>query len=627
MSGNPPCDEFLSVLEGKLHFDVGQLAFCTHYSWFGIAKRERLGIEQVFLFYNRCPALLSPNLLTFHMDGPQGGSEWQKTRTNTPLCIEESDGRGFTGRMAFADSDVLYYSVNLDDNCDATAVRAKFLLPASNPALARSVRFDASSRRLTIETRAPRTDDRDPDPTHPLTVCLVAPKAFSEIRAIADGTGVENPAEITTSGALVVTFTASRELLEGEQTFVLGIGEGPTADKIGERVHRIHAPGFDAALNSSTDWLSKALDKFGFERVSKQHRVHYAKAVYELLSNTKSPRGQIGRHAAFPSRGTYCAHYLWDSCFVSQGVALFNERLAEDFLLALCENQESDGKIPQFVCATWNRPGASQPPLIAWAAWRLYERFGNDQLLRGVYGPVSRFVEWWFSQRDEDGDGLAEYLDRFESGWDDSPRFDDGRIAGVDLNSYLNREMRVLAKMARILAKDREAVEWERQADQHAKLIYAKLYDPEDRVFYDRLVGEDRLHKVLTPASLMPLWCEVKLPAGLAADMIIRFLINPKHFFGSRPFPTVAYSDRRFDPEQWWRGPVWPNIAWAMTEVLQMYGFERERKAAVRRLLDMMSRADDLGELYSASTGRPLGAAGYGWTCAVFMNLCTSASS
>ena len=617
------CDELVDVLEGKLHFDLKQLAFCTHFSWFGAAKKERLGIEQVFLFYNRNPALLSPNLLTFHIDGRDGGSEWQKTRANSALCIEEHDGRGFVGKMAFADSDILYYSASLDQNGDATAVRAKFLLPAADPPLERSVRFDAASHRLTIDTRTPRTDDRDPDPSHALTVCLIVPKAFSEVSAIADGAESDNPAQITTSGPLVVNFTAKREAFdESEQTFVLGIGEGPTADKIEERVSRIHAPSFEAAITSSMNWLTKALDKFSFEGVSKHHRLHYAKAVYELLANTKAPRGQISRHAAFPSRGTYCCHYLWDSCFVSRGVGQFNERLAEDFILALCENQEPDGKIPQFVCATWNRPGASQPPLIAWAAWHLHERFGNDQLLRDVYGPVSRNIEWWFANRDDDGDGLVEYLDRLESGWDDSPRFDDGRIAGVDLNSYLNREMRLLAKMAPILAKDHEAAEWDRRAEEHAKLIYAKLFDPEDHVFHDRLVGEDRLHKVLTPASFMPLWCEIKLPAGLAAAMIAKHLINPKHFFGSRPFPTVAYSDRRFDPEQWWRGPVWLNIAWVMTEVLRMHGFDRERKEAVRRLLDMMTRGDDLGELYSASTGRPLGAAGYGWTCAMFMEMC-----
>jgi len=67
---------------------------------------------------------------------------------------------------------------------------------------------------------------------------------------------------------------------------------------------------------------------------------------------------------------------------------------------------------------------------------------------------------------------------------------------------------------------------------------------------------------------------------------------------------------------------VWPNIAWAMTEILRIHGYERERQEAVRRLLDMMTQHQDLSELYSSSTGKPLGAAALGWTCAVLMLLC-----
>lgn len=616
----------MNALDGKLHFDLKGLAFCTQYSWFGVVKKERLGIEQAHLFYNRRSALLSPNLLTFHIDGPEGGSEWQKKRTNSALSVTEDDGRGFNGRMAFLDSDILCYSASLDENSDATGVRATLLLPASDPALERRVRCDSSGRRLTIETRMPRTDARDPAPSHPLTLCLIVPEAFADPRVIVDGSEVAEASgggEIVTSGPLVVNFAAEREAFaRGEQVFVLGIGEGPTADKIEARMLGVHSPSSDSALSASCGWLARGLDQFSFVGVPKQFRLHYAKAVYQILSNTKAPRGQISRHAAFPSRGSYCCHFLWDSCFLSRGSAQFNERLAEDALLALTENQEEDGKIPQFICVTWNRSGASQPPLIAWAAWNLYERSGNTQLLRDVYGPVARNVEWWFEKRDDDEDGLVEYLDGLESGWDDSPRFDDGRIAGVDLNSYLNREMRLLAKMAPILAKDSEAVEWQRRADEHGKLIYSRLFDIEDRMFYDRSVAEDRLHKVLTPASFMPLWCEVKLPSGLAAEMIAKYLTNPKHFFGARPFPCVAYSDRRYESEQWWRGPVWPSIAWVMTEVLRMNGFERERKEAVRRLLDMMTRSEDLSELYSSATGKPLGATALGWTCAMFMEMC-----
>ncbi len=626
MVTHQPREDFLHALEGKLHFDLRQLAFCTHYSWFGVVKKERLGIEQVHLFYNREPALLSPNLLTLHIDGPEGGSEWQRRRSNRPLSVTEEDGQGFVGKMAFLDSDVLCYSVSLSEKSKATRIKGTLLLPATQPPLERFASYDSDKHEFLIQMRMPRSDPRDPDESHPLTLCLRLPQAFGDIRAIADGMecpDLPHGVDVVGMGPLVITFSADRESLGAdEHLFIVGIGEGPAADRIAGRMERVHAPTIDTALLASAVWLDKALDTLALRGVSKRRQAHYSKAVYQLLSNTKTPRGLISRHAAFPSRGTYCSHFLWDSCFVSQGLAQFNERLASDALLALCENQEDDGKIPQFVCATWHRPGVTQPPLIAWAAWNLYERFGNKELIRGVYEPAGRFVEWWFQNRDRDKDGLAEYSDGLESGWDDSPRFDNGSVTAVDLNCYLNREMRMLARMAPVLGRLVEEPVWERRAREHEKLIYSRLYDHEDRLFYDRLVAEDKPHRVLTPASFMPLWCDIKLPKGLANDMIARYLINPKHFFGARPFPCVAYSDRRYDPEQWWRGPVWPNIAWAMTEILRIHGYERERQEAVRRLLDMMTQHQDLSELYSSSTGKPLGAAALGWTCAVLMLLC-----
>jgi glycogen debranching enzyme len=427
---------------------------------------------------------------------------------------------------------------------------------------------------------------------------------------------------VETNGPLVVSFSAPAEAFAGEeQTFVLGIGEGPSADKIEARMPRGRDTDSNASEAASADWLASSLADFTFEGVPRRLRAHYANAAYQILSNTKSPRGQLGRLSCFPSRGTYCAHYLWDACFTDIGVAQFNERLAEDFLVALCEVQEPDGKIPQFACATWNRPDESQPPLIAWSAWRLYERFGNKELIRDVYEPLCRFVEWWFANRDEDRDGLVEYQHALESGWDDSPRFDEGRIAGVDLNAYLNREMRLLAKMAPVLARDDEAAEWQARADAHDHLIYSRLFDREDGLFYDRLVWKNRLHKVLTPASFMPLWTGITVPHEVAHTMIARYLINPKHFFGSKPFPVVAYSDRNYKPDAWWRGPVWPNIAWAMTEILRIHGFHKEHREAVRKLAGLMAAHDEVNELYNSATGSPLGSPGLCWSDAVFMDL------
>ena len=618
--------DLVGALDGKLHFDSRRLSFCTCYSWFGLVKDDKLGIEQVHLFYNRRPALLSPDLLTFQCVGDS-----QKSRMDWALRIEERGEGGFAGVIEFLDADIVCYHAKLEEDSGTRDVQAVFSLPETNPKLERSVTYDKATRLLTVKTHTPRTDQRDPDPIHPLMVCMMVPEAFEVTEVSAAGVEAntdDQRVSFATDKAFDVKFTGARNgLLEAEQTFVLGIGEGPSAEEIEARMSSLTAVDSAASSKASSEWLESALDKFSFDGIDEGLRTHYAKATYQILCNTKTPRGQMKRYGVFPNRGTYCSHYLWDACFTNLGVARFNQQLAEDFILALCDTQEEDGKMAQFVCATWNRPGESQPPLIAWAAWRLYMQYENRSLVEQVYEPLCKMVNWWFEKRDADGDGLAEYQDPLESGWDNSPRFDFGRIAGVDLNAYLNREMRILSRMARLLNKESEAIDWDRRAAQHGRQIVLRLFDYEDGVFYDRLVAEDRFVKVLTPASFAPLWAGVDVPRETAHNMIFRRLLNPKEFFGACPFPVVSYSDSHHEPGKWWRGPVWPNIAWAMTEVLRNYGLEREHQQAVERLVDMMLNNEELSELYNSATGEALGAPGLCWGCAVFMDLAAQRSA
>lgn len=599
-----------------MRFDNPQLALCTHYSWFGIVDGSELGIGETHLFYNRRPALLSPGLLTLHVARSTGESSHARTRSHEPLAIQETDGRGFHGTVAFLDTDIACYHMRLDPGSDSGRVRARLFVPKSDPSYPRSVRYDAGGRVLIVETKMPKSDPRDPDEEHPLTVVLKAPEGF-DLAA--------SPPKVT-DGEVVVEFTADAACLAEEKTFVVGIGEGPTAGEIAGRVADLGDVDSQRSRSASEQWLAEGLDRFTFDGIDERLRTLYAKAAYQILSNTKAPRGKIRHFASYPSRGTYCAHYLWDACFTNLGVAQFNIELAKDFLRVLCENQEQDGKIPQFVCATWNRPGESQPPLIAWSAWRIYEQCKDLDFIREIYEPVSRFVDWWFANRDSDGNGLVEWNHRLESGWDNSPRFEnDRRVTAIDLNAYINREMRLLGRMAELLGMEHDKLAWAKWAKEHAQKMRARLLDRDDGVFFDRIVETKRLLKLLTPASFMPLWTEVEMPLRMAHEMIVAYLLNPKHFWGSRPFPVVAYSERTYDSEKWWRGPVWPNIAWAMTEALRLHEFPDQHAEAVRRLLGMMASHDELNELYSSATGEPLGAEGLCWGDSIFMELARSA--
>lgn len=599
--------DFLETLNGHTRVDVPQLSFSTQFSAFGVTKAEKLGLEGMHLCYNRFPAMLAEDFLIFNVDGDDS----QKSRENHPLDIQEEGNSGFEGKIAFLDTDILCYHIK----AVASNITATLNLPATDPAYPRKLQFDQDSRLLTIETQRPRSDMRDPDPEHPFTICIMVPKSFDEIKGSFKDT--DSAVRLELAAANGVT---------GEETFVVGIGEGPTAAEIKDRMLKLSKTNSEASSKASLTWLKNSLRDFTFDGIQQHLKLHYAKAAYQILCNTLAPRGQIKHNAIVPCRGTYCAHYLWDACFTNLGVAQFNQQLAEESLRILCETQEQDGKIPHFVCATWNRPGETQPPLIAWSAWRLYEQFGNKQFIEDIYVSLCRYADWWFANRDDDKDGLVEYQHRLESGWDDSPRFEKGRIAAIDLNSYLNREIKLISKMADLLGKNEESAKWQKRASEHEEAIMNRMFDKDSCVFFDRLVKEDKLLKLLTPASFMPLWTGVSVPKETAQQMIVKYLINPKYFYGSVPFPVVAYCEPTYMPEKWWRGPTWPNIAYAMTEILRIHGFQDQYKEALNRLLNMMTAHDEMNELYSSNLGEPLGAPGLCWGDAVFMELARMAS-
>ena len=604
----------VELLDGRMDYASANTALCTHGSWFGLVKADRLGLEAIHQFYGRKPALLSPDFLTFDVQYASGGAPaGPPERVNGPLAIQETDGSAVRGVAAFCASDILCYHLSIEPLATVRSVEGLVHLPKGRLEHPPAIQLDPDRRCLIVRARMPKTDKRDPHPEHPFTLALRWPKGWRPADPVAEGT-VE-------PDGLRFRFACPADALVGEHTFVLGIGEGETADEIVGRMAALGELTSRDSLAASRAWLRAGLGRFSFEGVPARYHAHQAMAACQLLSNTKAPRGRLRRRALFPSRGTYCSHYLWDTCFSTVGLATFNEPLAREGLLNLVENQEDDGKIPQFICSSWNRPEDSQPPLIGWAAWRLYERTGERELIERVYEPLCRMVEWWFAKRDADRDGLVEYLGRLEAGWDNSPRFERGPIAGADLNGYLNQEMQVLGRMADVLGQQDAAAKWQSRHEAHGRLMLERLYDPGEGLFFDRLIEGDRLNRLKTPACFIPLWCGVPLEPGLARRMVERHLLNPAEFFGPYPFGVVARDEPSCDPGDWWRGPVWINVAWMMVEVLRRYGYEDARREATRRLVEMIAADLSMAELYDSASGAPLGCHGYGWTCALFMDL------
>jgi putative isomerase len=267
----------------------------------------------------------------------------------------------------------------------------------------------------------------------------------------------------------------------------------------------------------------------------------------------------------------------------------------------------------------------TKPPLLAWAAYKLYE-IDNDRVFQDeIYEPIVRWNNWWFEQNDIDGNGLCEYQHPFSSGLDDSPLWDDGMpVESPDLNTYLYLQQEALAKIARVIGKEDDAEMWQRRADEMARLMINLTWDARSGFFWASRNGS-RVN-VRTPFNLFPL-ITGQMPSDIS-DRLVAHLTDERQFWSRYPVPTVAMDDPKYDPFKMWRGPTWVNVNYLLIEGLQRSGYPELAVELRKRTLDLICCRNDIYEYYHPVTGEnpPNAASMFGWSSAVFIDLAIQAA-
>jgi len=380
---------------------------------------------------------------------------------------------------------------------------------------------------------------------------------------------------------------------------------------------------FDAAQQRWND-LFAALPALSDASPSRQQL--YGHAVSVLRLNEYHGAGKIlrGLTASYCTRGHgLCVAHYWDSCFSAVGIATFDPVRAQQAIEVLLQNPATFGAPPECV-GRYTRTAAGQAPIEAWAAWRVYQASRDRAFLERVYGWSKLNNQYWFSYRDADGDGLCEWRNGGQIG-DDSPRWDKagvvrnckdmGEYESPDLNGFLHGQMCHLALMAGELGHTEQAREWEARAEELRGKMLSTLYFPEDDCFYDVDLLTHQPQRVIAPNHFIPLWAGVSPGKEEAELMIRRYLLDPAHFWGETPFPSISFTHPAYEPYGYWRGRIWPHFAYWMVETLWAYGFQAEADLAAERLINMIARWPYLQENYSGD-GQPSGIPEYNWTAA-----------
>jgi hypothetical protein len=300
----------------------------------------------------------------------------------------------------------------------------------------------------------------------------------------------------------------------------------------------------------------------------------YAVALRNLHQPNSFHRTRHAR-AAPAIRGVH----LWDSAFLSHIWKAWDVRIAQEINLAVLD-QAKDGRIPHFSHRLL-RSDLTQPPVIAWSIWENFLWSADTAYLATAF-PVLEAYDAWLYEHRRLASGLFFWRAAFESGKDNSPRFDSpGRrgqrdlrsVAAVDLSSYVVLQSSVLARMAEVLGQPERRRFHETNADTLRSLINSHLWDEETGYYYDRDEQSGELLKVRTAASFLPLFASV--PDSARARRLRDHAMDPASFNSTIPLPTVALDDPSFSNDMW-RGPVWINVSYMIIRGLEAYGFHED---------------------------------------------------
>lgn len=256
-------------------------------------------------------------------------------------------------------------------------------------------------------------------------------------------------------------------------------------------------------------------------------------------------------------------------------------------------------------------------PILAWAELESYEVTGDKRRLAEVWEPLVRYyrsLQKYLRQ----GNGL--YMTDWAS-MDNSPRnpYLEGGGIGIDISAEMVLFARDLSDIASVLGKPNDSRRFTAEANELARLINRRLWEPKKGFYFDLTLGGDHV-PVRTIAAYWTLIARVASAAQ--ANQLVSELRNPKTFGRPNPVPTLAANEPQYDPNGgYWRGSVWAPTTTMVIRGLEAYGHdEMARDLALRYLnvvADVYEKTGTIWENYSAERsdpGRPARRDFVGWS-------------
>ncbi|HMV56576.1 MAG TPA: glucosidase [Nitrospira sp.] len=259
---------------------------------------------------------------------------------------------------------------------------------------------------------------------------------------------------------------------------------------------------------------------------------------------------------SMPDKWEYPWYAAWDLAFHCLPIALVDSRFAKDQLVLMLREwyMHPNGQIPAYEWAL----GDVNPPVHAWAAWRVYKiekkrkGVGDRVFLERVFHKLLLNFTWWVNRKDAEGKNIFQggFLGLDNIGVFDrsKPLPTGGHIEQSDATSWMGMYCLNMLSIALELARDDRAYEdvaskffehfvYICRAMNNIGNAKIELWDREDGFFYDVLHlpdGKTFPMKVRSMVGLIPLFAVETLDSELI-DQLPRFKHRMQWFIENRP--------------------------------------------------------------------------------------------
>ncbi len=259
---------------------------------------------------------------------------------------------------------------------------------------------------------------------------------------------------------------------------------------------------------------------------------------------------------SMPDKWEYPWYAAWDLAFHCIPLALVDPTFAKDQLILLLREwyMHPNGQIPAY---EW-RFGDVNPPVHAWAAWRVYKiekkrtGSGDRMFLERVFHKLLLNFTWWVNRKDAEGKNIFQggFLGLDNIGVFDrsAPLPTGGHIEQADATSWMGMYCLNMLSIALELARENRAYE-DVASKFFEHFVYIcramndmggeniELWDRDDGFFYDVLHlpdGRKLPMKVRSMVGLIPLFAVETLDSDLV-DSLPRFKHRMQWFIEHRP--------------------------------------------------------------------------------------------